>query len=58
MRTLTVSSFHREWGKHHRIHARVPAIRLSGRWLARAGFAIGSKVKVRVESGALTIQST
>ena len=34
----------------------VPFLRLSGRWLERAGFAIGRSVKVEVSEGRLLIQ--
>jgi hypothetical protein len=34
----------------------VPFLRLSGRWLERAGFAIGRRVKVEVSEGRLLIQ--
>jgi len=33
----------------------VPFIRLSGKWLARAGFSIGSAITVRVQERALII---
>jgi hypothetical protein len=35
----------------------VPFLRLSGRWLERAGFAIGGKVKIDVTEGRLIIES-
>ena len=34
----------------------VPYLRLSGRWLERAGFAIGGSVKVDVNERCLTIE--
>jgi hypothetical protein len=34
----------------------VPFLRLSGRWLERAGFAIGRRVKVEVSDGRLLIE--
>jgi hypothetical protein len=34
----------------------VPFLRLSGRWLERAGFAIGGKVKIDVSEGRLIIE--
>jgi hypothetical protein len=34
----------------------VPFLRLSGRWLERAGFAIGGKVKIDVSDGRLIIE--
>jgi hypothetical protein len=36
----------------------VPFLRLSGRWLDRAGFAIGRRVKVEVSEGRLLIEMT
>ena len=33
-----------------------PFIRLKGRWLARAGFTVGSRVAVTVRRGCLTIR--
>lgn len=56
MRALTVSSVHREWGQgHRRSHARVPALRLNGRWLEQLGFSTGTKVRVAAQEGALVI---
>src|SRR6267142_214274 len=37
--------------------ARVPYLRMSGRWLEVHGFAIGSAVRVRVEHGRVTLIS-
>lgn len=37
--------------------ARVPYLRMSGRWLEERGFAIGSAVQVRVEHGRVTLIS-
>ena len=34
----------------------VPYLRLRGRWLERAGFAIGGKVKIDVSEGRLIIE--
>jgi hypothetical protein len=34
----------------------VPFLRLSGRWLERAGFAIGRRMKVEVNEGRLMIE--
>lgn len=34
-----------------------PFLRLKGRWLTRAGFAIGSKVRVEVSEGRLVIEA-
>lgn len=52
MRTLTVSKLFRplKWRTQF-----VPFIRVSGNWLALAGFNPGEKVTVRVENGALII---
>jgi len=36
--------------------ATCPLIRLKGRWLARAGFTVGSRVVVTVHRGRLTIR--
>ncbi len=33
-----------------------PVLRLSGRWLQRAGFDIGQRVRVRVDAGRLVIE--
>ena len=33
-----------------------PMLRLSGRWLQRAGFDIGQRVRVRVDAGRLVIE--
>ena len=37
-------------------HAACPFIRLKGRWLAHAGFLVGSRVVVAVRQGCLTIK--
>lgn len=37
-------------------YATCPLIRLKGRWLARAGFTVGSRVVVTVRQGCLTIR--
>jgi len=37
-------------------YAKCPLIRLKGRWLARAGFTVGSRVVVTVRRGCLTIR--
>jgi hypothetical protein len=47
MRTLTVSSLHREWGEPHRKNeCVVPSIRLNGKWLTALGFVSGQKIRV------------
>lgn len=52
MKTLTVSKLFRplKWKTQF-----VPFIRISGNWLAMAGFHPGSHVTVRVENGSLII---
>jgi hypothetical protein len=58
MKTLTVSSQLRQWGGiDRRREAIVPAVRLSGKWLARLGFAPGSKITVRVEGSTLRLEA-
>jgi hypothetical protein len=57
MKTLTVSSLYRRSGPDHRpTHKRVPAVRLTGEWLTRHGFAAGAKFTVRVTGAALTLE--
>ncbi len=53
MRTLTVCELFRplKWSTQF-----VPWIRLSGKWLAQAGFHPGGKVTVRVENDSLIIE--
>lgn len=34
-----------------------PHLRLTGRWLARAGFAVGTAVRVQVEHGRLVLEA-
>jgi hypothetical protein len=53
MKTHTVSRLFRplRWETQF-----VPFIRLSGKWLAAAGFVPGRRVTVRVENGALIIE--
>ena len=36
---------------------RLPDLRMSGRWLQRAGFDLGQEYEVKVEAGKLTIQA-
>ena len=50
LRLLTVCGRWREGG-------RFPDLRLTGRWLERAGFGLGQEVEVRVETGRLTIRA-
>jgi toxic protein SymE len=43
---------------HHEFYNDLPPapwIRLSGRWLAKAGFGISGRIRVEVEKGRLTI---
>ncbi len=57
MKTLTVSSLHRQSGHPCRPHhTRVPAVRLTGAWLAQLGFSPGARYTVRVEGSALTLE--
>jgi len=49
MRLLTISAM---WQTARRI---VPFIRISGKWLAAAGFHPGQRIIVHVETGKLTI---
>ena len=53
MKTLTVTKLFRplRWQTQF-----VPFIRMSGHWLAAAGFHPGKKVSIRVENGALIIE--
>lgn len=53
MKTITVSKLFRplKWKSQF-----VPFIRVSGNWLAMAGFHPGEQVTVRVENGALIIE--
>lgn len=57
MRTLTVSTLFRDAAQKGSItgKAKVPHLRLTGRWLERAGFAPGSRVHVHVVNGQLVI---
>jgi hypothetical protein len=58
MRKLTVSTLRRQWGSVYRTRSDiVPALRLSGNWLAEAGFTPGQKVRVIVEERALKIET-
>lgn len=52
MKTITVTKLFRplRWESQF-----VPFIRMSGKWLAMAGFHPGTHVTVRVENGALII---
>ena len=55
-RILTVSTVHREWDAQcQRRHSYVPALRLNGHWLRRAGFPPGRKARVTVGVGTIMI---
>lgn len=43
------------WPQH--APTRMPFVRLSGRWLDRAGFAIGTPVRVQVSRGRLVLEA-
>jgi hypothetical protein len=58
-RRLTVSSFHPECRAarpHYLPLAPMPFLRLQGRWLDQAGFAIGANVRVEVTAGRLVVE--
>jgi hypothetical protein len=56
MRTLTVSSLHRQWGAEHRKNeCCVPSIRLNGKWLTALGLAPGQKIRVVTNGSIITI---
>jgi toxic protein SymE len=58
VRRLTVS-YHRPDSRSRvpvRRLAPMPFLRLQGRWLAQAGFAIGSQVRVEVTAGRLVLE--
>jgi hypothetical protein len=58
MRRLTISTLRREWKHVYGMRSSyVPWIRLSGNWLAEAGFREGHKVRVHVGNGALRIET-
>jgi hypothetical protein len=40
----------------HRVLPRKPFLRLQGRWLDKAGFAVGADVHVQVEPGRLVLE--
>ncbi len=41
-------------GQYHNQH-QVPALRFAGKWLRQAGFDLGQKVQVQVDTGRLTV---
>jgi hypothetical protein len=56
-KTLTVSSLYRLAGSDWRpCHERVPAVRLTGKWLTGIGFIKGAKITCRYENGTLILQ--
>jgi hypothetical protein len=50
----TANTYHREWP--HRPLPSKPFLRLHGRWLDEAGFAIGAQVSVQVMPGRLVLE--
>jgi hypothetical protein len=54
-RKLTVSKLFRQG--HHRETRFVPFIRVSGKWLARAGFQGGQHITCRAQNGTLVIEA-
>jgi hypothetical protein len=57
IRTLTVSSLHREWGEAHRKReCTVPSVRLTGKWLAALGIVPGQRVRVLTNGATITIE--
>ncbi len=56
MRTLTVSSLHREWGSARRKNeCVVPSIRLNGKWLAALGLVPGQRIRVITNGAIITL---
>jgi hypothetical protein len=56
MRTLIVSSLHREWGEAHRKNeCVVPSIRLNGKWLEALGIVLGQKIRVIINGTIITL---
>ena len=56
MRTLTVSSLHREWGEPHRKReCVVPSVRLNGKWLSSLGIVPGQKIRVITNRPIITL---
>jgi hypothetical protein len=58
-RRLTVSRHYpasRSARAHHLPGAPMPFMRLQGRWLDEAGFAIGANVRVQVAAGRLVLE--
>jgi hypothetical protein len=55
IRTLTVSMLLRQRSLRRSGHDRVPFLRVSGRWLEKCGFAIGTRYYVTVAQGKLML---
>lgn len=53
--TCTVASTYYEARRGESRDFLIPSLRLSGKWLEDIGFAIGAKVRVEVEAGALKL---
>lgn len=53
--TCTVAYTHYEARRDEPADIRIPALRLSGKWLEEIGFGIGAKVRVEVEAGVLKL---
>lgn len=56
LRHLKVSYQSTPSQERYRVLPPMPFLRLQGRWLDAAGFAIGANVQVQVESGRLVIE--
>lgn len=52
-RTITIGSLFRSSSTHG--GGRVPYVRMSGRWLEKAGFACGARLLIATEEGKLVI---
>jgi len=55
-RHLTVSYLPAPWPAYTPRPEPLPYLRLRGRWLAEAGFAVGAKVRVRLEARRLILE--
>ncbi len=55
-RRLTVGSLPAPWPEYTPRPDPLPYLRLSGRWLQDVGFAVGAKIRVRVESRRLILE--
>lgn len=55
-RRLTVGSLPAPWPAYAPRPDPLPYLRLRGRWLQDAGFAVGAKIRVRVESQRLILE--